>query len=92
MFEGKWKAQILCELRFGPVRLGHLTRMTPRASKKMLAQNLRKLEADGIVVRRDLTEIVLHVDYTLHEEARSIVCDVLDQLARCGDVILGHRR
>jgi DNA-binding HxlR family transcriptional regulator len=55
----------------------------------MLAQNLRKLEADGIVVRRDLTEIVLHVEYNLRDEVRTVVCEVMDTLAQCADVLLG---
>jgi len=61
LFQGKWKAQILCAMRSGPIRLGHLARIVPGASKKMLTQNLRKLEADGIVVRKDLTDLVLHM-------------------------------
>jgi HxlR-like helix-turn-helix len=60
LFQGKWKAQILCAMRSGPIRLGQLARIVPGASKKMLTQNLRKLEADGIVVRKDLTDLVLH--------------------------------
>jgi DNA-binding HxlR family transcriptional regulator len=42
-------------MRSGPIRLAQLARIVPGASKQMLTQNLRKLEADGIVVRKDLT-------------------------------------
>jgi DNA-binding HxlR family transcriptional regulator len=71
-------------MRFGPVRVGQLSRLIPAASKKMLAQNLRRLEADGIVVRRDLSEIVLHVEYDFNPEAREQACSLLDHLAQWG--------
>jgi DNA-binding HxlR family transcriptional regulator len=34
LFQGKWKAQILCAIRSGPIRLGQLARIVPGASKK----------------------------------------------------------
>ena len=50
----------------------------------MLAQALRKLEADGIVVRRDLSELVLHVEYVLHPDVRDSVIALIDQLEQWG--------
>ena len=70
LFQGKWKLQILCAMRSGPVRLGQLARIVPGASKKMLTQNLRQLEADGIVVRKDMSDLVLHIEYELDESTR----------------------
>ena len=89
LFQGKWKAQILCAMRSGPIRLGQLARIVPGASKKMLTQNLRKLEADGIVVRKDLTDLVLHIEYALDERTREGVCALLDQLAKWSGLHLG---
>jgi DNA-binding HxlR family transcriptional regulator len=77
LFQGKWKVEILCAMRSGPVRLGQLARLIPGASKKMLTQNLRKLEADGIVVRRDLSDLVLHIEYDLNAQTREMVNDLL---------------
>ena len=59
LLQGKWRIEILCAMRRGPVRLGQLARLIPDASKKMLTQNLRKLEADGIVIRSDLSDTTL---------------------------------
>ena len=70
LFRGKWKLQILCAMRSGSVRLGQLARIVPGASKKMLTQNLRQLEADGIVVRKDMSDLVLHIEYELDESTR----------------------
>ena len=67
LIHGKWKTRILSRLRHGPVRLGELRRMLPQASKKMLAQHLREMERDGLVVRKNLSGRVLHVEYSLSE-------------------------
>ena len=88
LFQGKWKIQILCAMRSGPIRLGQLARIIPVASKKMLTQNLRRLEADGIVVRKDLTDLVLHIEYDLVDSAREAVCDLLDHMVRWSDLYL----
>jgi DNA-binding HxlR family transcriptional regulator len=89
LFQSKWRVQILCALRNGPVRLGLLVRLIPGASKKMLTENLRKLEAGGIVVRKDLSDVVLHIEYHLESEIRQDVCDLLDHMARWGSSYLG---
>jgi DNA-binding HxlR family transcriptional regulator len=84
LFQGKWRVQILCTMRSGPVRLGQLARLIPGASKKMLAQNLRQLEVDGIVVRKDMSDLVLHIEYELGDNTREGVCALLDHLAKWG--------
>ena len=89
LFQGKWKLHILCAMRSGPVRLGQLARIVPGASKKMLTQNLRQLEADGIVVRKDMSDLVLHIEYELDESTREGVCALLDHLAKWGGLQFG---
>lgn len=84
LFQAKWRVEILCAMRSGPVRVGQLSRLIPGASKKMLAHNLRRLEADGIVVRRDMSETVLHVEYDFNHESKEEVCSLLDHLAQWG--------
>ena len=89
LFQGKWKLHILCAMRSGPVRLGQLARIVPGASKKMLTQNLRQLEADAIVVRKDMSDLVLHIEYELDESTREGVCALLDHLAKWGGLQFG---
>jgi DNA-binding HxlR family transcriptional regulator len=84
LFQSKWRVQILCAMRSHPVRLGQLARLIPGCSKKMLTQNLRQLEADGIVVRRDMSDLVLHIEYELDESTRDGICALLDHLASWG--------
>ena len=84
LFQSKWRVQILCALRSGPIRLGQLARLIPGASKKKLTQNLRQLEADGIVVRTDMSDLVLHIEYEFNENTKEGVCELLDYLAIWG--------
>jgi DNA-binding HxlR family transcriptional regulator len=88
LFQSKWRVHILCALRSGPVRLGQLVRLIPAASKKMLTQNLRQLEADGIIVRRDMSDLTLHIEYDLSDNRREGVCALLDHLAKWGGLHL----
>jgi DNA-binding HxlR family transcriptional regulator len=85
MLQGKWKLQILCAMRTEPVRLSTLTRIIPLASKKALRASLRSLEVAEIVVRRDMSTNVLHVEYDFAEDMRATVCSLLDQLAQWGE-------
>lgn len=84
LLQGKWRVQILCAMRIGPVRLGQLVRMIPNGSRKMLVQNLRSLESAGIVIRRDLSDVSLHVEYDLEPGLRSSICLLLDELSNWG--------
>jgi DNA-binding HxlR family transcriptional regulator len=88
LFHGKWKFTILAAICSGPIRLGQLARLIPGASKKMLTQNLRQMEADGIVVRTDLSEIVLHVEYKLHPDLEGSISSLLEQLVAWGNEYL----
>ncbi|MFC6645510.1 winged helix-turn-helix transcriptional regulator [Granulicella cerasi] len=84
LLQGKWQVHILCAMRHGPVRIGQLGRIIPGASKKMLTQSLRRLEASGIVTRKDFSELILHVEYELHPDLRDEVRTLLDCLSSWG--------
>jgi DNA-binding HxlR family transcriptional regulator len=86
LLQGKWRVHILCAMRSGPVRLGRLARLIPHASKKMLAQNLRSLEGAGIVIRRDLSDVLLHVEYDLEPGLRQSICSLLNELSKWGSL------
>lgn len=63
---GKWKPLVLYFLaQRGPTRYGELRRSVRDASDKMLIQQLKELEADGLVKRTDYKEIPPRVDYSL---------------------------
>jgi DNA-binding HxlR family transcriptional regulator len=62
---GKWKPLILFHLAQRPQRFGELRRLVTGISEKMLIQQLRELESDGIVARRDFRELPPKVEYSL---------------------------
>jgi len=58
--------------------------------KKTLTQNLRQLEADGIVVRKNMSDLVLHIEYEFNKSTKEGVCVLLDHLAKWGGLQFGR--
>lgn len=80
MLEGRWKLLILFQLFGGQtLRFSDLERAIPAVSQKMLIQQLRQLERDGLVRRRVHAEVPPRVDYTLTEWGQAL-CPALDAL------------
>ena len=69
---GKWKTVILYHLREGKKRFGELKRAMPLTTQKVLTQQLRELEADGVVSRRVFPEVPPRVEYALTDLGRSL--------------------
>jgi DNA-binding HxlR family transcriptional regulator len=66
VLEGRWKLLILHHLLVqAPRRFSDLERAIPAVSQKMLIQQLRALEADGVVLRVAYPEVPPHVEYLL---------------------------
>jgi DNA-binding HxlR family transcriptional regulator len=65
MLGGKWKLLILSNLLDGERRYGELRRIMPEISEKMLIQQLRELEADGLLARQVYHEVPPRVHYRL---------------------------
>lgn len=80
VLEGRWKLEILFQLFGGQVRrFSDLERALPGVSQKMLIQQLRQLEADGVVVRIVHPQVPPKVEYHLTPWGQSL-CPALDAL------------
>lgn len=69
---GKWKPPIIWLLLKGSMRFGELSKTMPDMSLKVLSQQLKELEADGIVMREAYPEVPPRVEYSLTEKGASL--------------------
>ncbi|MEM9802690.1 MAG: helix-turn-helix domain-containing protein [Planctomycetota bacterium] len=76
---GKWKGSILWHLQDGPVRFNDLARQMGGATRKMVNERLKELEAQGLVSRNVLSDRPIAVAYEITEFGRSALV-VLEQL------------
>lgn len=87
---GKWKLLILWHLHDGSRRYGELRRLIPSITEKMLIQQLRELERDGIITRTAYTEIPPRVEYAFSAYGESLL-PVLQVLCTWGNEYLDQR-
>jgi len=82
ILEGRWKLVILFHLFGGKIlRFSDLERAIPAISQKMLIQQLRKMEADGIVQRTLYPQVPPKVEYRLTPWGQKL-CPALDALLK----------
>lgn len=81
---GKWKPLILWYLRdVATMRFSALRRAMPAITQKMLTQQLRELESDGLLTRTVFAEVPPRVEYALTDLGRGII-PILESLCRFG--------
>lgn len=76
---GKWKGSLIYHLKDGPVRFNDLVRLLGGASKKMIDQRLKELEAENMVIRKVLSDRPIAVSYELTEFGRTAL-NILEEL------------
>lgn len=80
MLEGRWKMVIIFHLfDRGVLRFSELERAIPGVSQKMLIQQLRDLEQNGIVSRKVYPQVPPKVEYELTDWGQAM-CPALDSL------------
>lgn len=85
---GKWKALLLWQICGGHIRFNELRRLIPEVSQKMLSQQLRELQQDGLICRHVYPETPPKVEYSLTEYGRTLE-PVFDVLCAWGSI---HRQ
>ena len=76
---GKWKIPILYNLRENTLRFSELKRALSTVTQKMLTQQLRELEKDGLVVRKVYAQVPPKVEYSITPMAKNLE-PILDAL------------
>ena len=71
---GKWKMRILYQLLHnGILRFNELKRRIPGITYKMLSSQLKELENDGLVLRKEYPQVPPKVEYSLSERGLSLM-------------------
>ena len=85
LISGKHKMVILyCLMEFEPVRFNELKRYLKNISDKTLSSNLKELERDRLIERKEYPQIPPKVEYSLSNRGKSLMA-VLDQLCVWGE-------
>ena len=84
---GKYKALLLWHLTGQTLRFNQLHRLVPEATPKMLTQQLRELEADGMLHRELYHQVPPKTEYSLTERGRSFT-PVLNAMCEWGGSVL----
>ena len=84
MIGGKWKAVILFRLFESTKRFNELRRLHPNITQRMLTNQLRELERDGLVHREVYPQVPPKVEYSLTPDGRTLK-PVLLALKRWGE-------
>jgi len=85
LISGKHKMVILyCLMEFEPVRFNELKRYLKNISDKTLSSNLKELERNRLIERKEYPQIPPKVEYSLSDRGKSLMT-VLDQLCVWGE-------
>lgn len=89
LIDGKWKSVILFHLLDRTLRFGELSRILASVTPRMLTNQLRELEEDGLVVRTVYPQVPPKVEYSLSPLGRTME-PVLMALKVWGDANIGR--
>lgn len=85
LIDGKWKMQILFWLwKSDTLRYSELKRALGKVTHKMLSSQLKELEKDQLIVRKEYPQVPPKVEYSLSEKGKSMM-PVLSALCRWGN-------
>ena len=89
LIQGKWAILILHYLSEGPLRFNALQRKMPKMTHATLSNQLKQLEAEGLIARTVYGDIPPRVEYSLTELGRAFG-PVLDSIRAFGQVYISH--
>ena len=84
LFNGKWKMHILFWLwKKEAMRYSEIKRELGKVTHKMLSTQLKELERDGLLIRREYPQVPPKVEYSLTEKGQSIM-PILQEICKWG--------
>lgn len=89
LIDGKWKSVILFHLMSGTLRFNALRRHIPDVTQRMLTNQLRELEEDGLIIRTVYAVVPPKVEYSLSPLGESMI-PILLALKAWGDANIGR--
>ncbi|EHL96410.1 HTH-type transcriptional activator HxlR [Acetobacteraceae bacterium AT-5844] len=84
LIDGKWKCVILFHLLEGTMRFNEMRRRLPGVTQRMLTNQLRELEQDGLIIRTVYAQVPPKVEYNLSPLGHSLE-PILGALKQWGD-------
>jgi DNA-binding HxlR family transcriptional regulator len=88
LIDGKWKSVILFHLLSGTLRFNEIRRHIVNVTPRMLTNQLRELEEDGLIERKVYAQVPPKVEYSLSPLGRSME-PILIALKHWGDANIG---
>ena len=84
LINDKWKVLIVRDLLTGTKRFGELKKSVTSITQKVLTNNLKQMEKDGLLKRKAYPEVPPRVEYTLTETGLSLK-PILDSMVEWGN-------
>lgn len=84
LIDDKWKVLIVRDLLTGTKRFGELRKSVTGITQKVLTNNLKQMEKDGLLKRKAYPEVPPRVEYTLTETGLSLK-PILDSMVEWGN-------
>ncbi|TPE44589.1 winged helix-turn-helix transcriptional regulator [Amaricoccus solimangrovi] len=88
LIDGKWKSIILWHLLSGTLRFNEIRRQVENCTPRMLTNQLREMEADGLITRKVYAQVPPKVEYALSDLGRTME-PILRALKDWGDANIG---
>lgn len=91
VIQGKWSIIIMYYLSEGPVRFNELQRKLPKMTHSTLSKQLKQLEADGLIMRKEYAQVPPKVEYQLSEIGKEFQ-PVLDSITAWGQKYIEYQK
>jgi DNA-binding HxlR family transcriptional regulator len=91
LIAGKWKLVILWHLAVDKTkRYGEIKKSISNITHKMLSTQLKELEKDGLIIRKEYPQVPPKVEYSLSEKGKTLI-PILQNMFEWGEEYWEHK-